>query len=235
VKKLLKYFRQLLYPPIGKEVQALIAEIRSSNLTYCGYPKLENLARAALHVRRRGISGQFLEAGVALGGSAILLAKLKGLRPLKLYDVFGLIPEPSVRDGEDAHSRYREIASGQAKGLGGNVYYGYVGDLPRRVVENLESFGINIATAQIELIQGLFSNTLHPAGPVALAHIDCDWYEAVKLCIDRISPHLCSGALIAFDDYNSYSGCRVAVDEWLANDNTIEVFLKDRSIVIRKK
>ncbi|MFN6194717.1 MAG: TylF/MycF/NovP-related O-methyltransferase, partial [Planctomycetota bacterium] len=90
-------------PPDAAAVAATIAAIRAANLSYCGPPKLENIAEAALAVRAARVPGRWLEAGVALGGSAILLGKLKEpATPLDLYDVFGLIPPPGPSDGEDA-------------------------------------------------------------------------------------------------------------------------------------
>lgn len=58
--------------------------------------------------------------------------------------------------------------------------------------------------------------TLHPDGPIALAHIDCDWYEPVKVCLQRITPSLTYGARVIIDDYFDYGGTQKAVDEHLA-------------------
>ena len=45
------------------------------------------------HVVRRGVHGDFVEAGIALGGSAIVLARLMGAdRRFHGYDVFGMDP-----------------------------------------------------------------------------------------------------------------------------------------------
>jgi len=211
-----------------------IAAVRAAHLTYCGKPKLENLAAAALRVVREEVPGDFIEAGVALGGSAIVLARLKGARRLDLYDVFGMIPPPSDRDGEDAHRRYAEIASGQSRGIADDMYYGYVSDLKSHVEQNLAQFGIDLARNQVFLLPGLFEATLRPERPIALAHIDCDWYDSVKICIERVTHLLSVGGMMAFDDYSSYSGCRRAVDEWLAENSQMEIVCQDRSLVVRK-
>ena len=218
------------------ESERLIAQVRARSLTYCGKPKLENLRDAAVRIRREGIAGSFIEAGVALGGSAILLAKMKAPEStLSLYDVFSMIPPPGPDDGEDAHRRYAEIKSGGSSGLGGNVYYGYMDDLVEQVRKNLNSFGIETARDKVNLIQGLFEDTLHPEGPVALAHIDCDWYEPVRTCIERILPRLSPGGILVFDDYSSYSGCTKAVNELLAERPDIEKIFHNRSLGVRLK
>lgn len=216
--------------------ETLIAQVRAKSLTYCGRPKLENLRDAAIQLRRDKVPGAFIEAGVALGGSAIVLAKVKERdRKLELYDVFSMIPPPGPQDGEDAHKRYAEIKSGDSAGLGDNLYYGYVDQLIDRVRANLEGFGIDLQREHVSLIQGLFEDTLHPQGAVALAHIDCDWYEPVRTCIDRIVPKLSPGGIMVFDDYSSYSGCTRAVDELLAQRSDFEQVFHNRSLGIRLK
>lgn len=222
--------------PAGMDAAALIAEIRAANLSYCGRPKLENIAEAAQRVIEDRVPGGYLEAGVALGGSAILLGRLKPADvSLDLYDVFGMIPPPGDNDGEDAHKRYEEISSGASAGLNGDLYYGYVDNLLEKVKGNLRQFGLEPDGGSIRCIPGLFEDTLHPAGAIALAHIDCDWYDSVWTCIERIAPRLSPGGVIIFDDYSSYSGCRSAVDEWLAQTPEMETLFHKRSLGLRRK
>lgn len=221
--------------PTMEEAEAMIARIRGDNLSYCGKPKLENIAEAVLAVRQAGVPGSYLEAGVALGGSAILLGKIKPkVAPLALYDVFAMIPAPGEKDGKDAHKRYEEIRSGQSAGLGGKTYYGYVDNLLEVVKRNLRDAALDLEADHIECLPGLFEDTLHPAGPIAFAHVDCDWFDSVKVCIDRITPWLSKGGIIIFDDYSSYCGCRRAVDEWLERDARFEKLFHRRSLAVKR-
>lgn len=216
------------------EAAQLIGKIRDLNLTYCGFPKLENICKAIHYVHCNQTPGIYVEAGCALGGSAVLIGKLKPPNtPLYIYDVFGMIPAPSERDGADAHARYAEIANGKSSGLGGHQYYGYMNNLKDVVVKNLESFDLDLDEQNIQLFSGLFQDTLILEEPVAFAHIDCDWYDSVKTCINRIVPRMKLGAAIVFDDYNSYSGCKLAVDELLSEGN-FTIFTQERSIVLLK-
>lgn len=218
-----------------QDARELIAAIRSVHLTYCGFPKLENISESVDRVVREGVKGDFIEAGVALGGSAILLGRLKSSDvTLRLYDVFGMIPPPGDKDGQDAHQRYQVIRSGTSPGLGGDMYYGYVDSLMEKVILNLSRWGLSCEDHHIELNPGLFQHTLRPPGPVAFAHIDCDWYESVSTCIDRIVPLLAKGGVIVFDDYESYSGCRRAVDELMGRRPDLEVLFHRRSIGLRQ-
>ena len=99
---------------------------------------------------------------------------------------------------------------------------------------NLRQFGLDPDGGNIRCVPGLFEDTLYPAGPVALAHIDCDWYDSVRVCIERIVPRLAPGGIMIFDDYSSYSGCRRAVDEWLARDTGMEKLFHRRSLGVRR-
>ncbi|MEZ5653650.1 MAG: TylF/MycF/NovP-related O-methyltransferase [Burkholderiaceae bacterium] len=222
--------------PDADQVAALIAKIRSDSLSYCGPPKLENIAEAIQRVREERVAGSYLEAGVALGGSAILIGQLKPRASvLRLYDVFGMIPPPTANDGQDAHDRFAEIASGQSAGLGGQTYYGYVDNLIDVVRANLERHGLDLRADNIELVPGLFEDTLSPDWPVALAHIDCDWYDSVKICIERLAQVMAPGGIMVFDDYSSYSGCNRAVDEFLAVAPDFERIFHRRSLGVRRR
>jgi hypothetical protein len=219
----------------AEAIAQLLKDIRQASLTYCGPPKLENIAEAVQRVLAENVPGSYLEAGVALGGSAILLGRLKRKNtPLQLYDVFSMIPAPGDRDGEDAHRRYAEIHSGSSPGLGGKTYYGYIDNLMEQVIKNLVDFGLNLSANSIELNPGLFENTLKPTGSIALAHIDCDWYDSVRICIDRIIPWLSPGGIMIFDDYSSYSGCRTAVDEMLNANPNLQVIFHKRSLGVQR-
>ena len=164
-----------------------------------------------------GVPGLVIEAGTARGGSAIVLAAAKEReRPMKVYDVFGMIPPPGEQDGADVHERYATIASGEARGVGGDTYYGYRDDLYEEVAESFSRLGVPLGPNNVELVRGLFEDTIELDEPVAFAHLDGDWYESTKTCLERIAPLLSPGGRIVLDDYDKWSGCRTAVDEYFA-------------------
>jgi len=178
---------------------------------------LWDLARLIFELERHGLEGALIEAGCALGGSALVLASSKKReRPLLVFDTFEGIPRPSQQDGEDVWKRYDVIASGRSSGIGGDRYYGYQEGLLDRVSSTFASFGLATETNGVRLIKGLYRDTLRLDGPVAFAHIDCDWYESVLDCLREIEPRLVPGGTLVFDDYDAWSGCRRAVDEFFA-------------------
>ena len=198
----------------------LIAGIRSSNLTYLSEQRLGHIAKICRAIEQARLPGLFLEAGCALGGSAILIASLKSpARPLAIYDVFGMIPSPTEDDPPEVHARYRTIVEGESVGIGGDVYYGYEPDLYEVVKSNLSRFGIDREARSVELVRGLLQETMHISQPVAFAHIDVDWYDPVLTCLERIFPNLVVGGSVILDDYADWGGCRKATDEYLQQVN----------------
>ena len=178
---------------------------------------LRELAAAVLDAESDGLAGLVIEAGAARGGSAIVMAAAKAPdRPMKVYDVFGMIPPPTEQDGPDVHARYEKIAGGEARGVGGETYYGYRDDLYQEVTDSFTRLGVPVGEHRVELIRGLFEDTIELDEPVAIAHLDGDWYESTMTCLTRIAPLLVPGGRIVLDDYYQWSGCRAAVDEYFS-------------------
>lgn len=201
---------------VTADERELISRIRSRKLTYLSDKKLAAIISVCNTIEDANLPGLYVEAGCALGGSAILIASLKSTkRPLFIYDVFGMIPPPTKEDSQDVHDRYKTIVEGKSEGIDGDKYYGYIEDLYKVVQSNLESFGFDCADQSVSLIQGLVQDTLTISEPVAFAHIDVDWYEPVMTCLQRIFPNLVVGGSIILDDYHDWGGCREATDEYL--------------------
>jgi asparagine synthase (glutamine-hydrolysing) len=202
-------------------VPDVVARVRAQHLSYLPESALCDLYDLAREADEQGRPGLLVEAGCALGGSAIVLAAAKAPeRRLDVHDVFSMIPAPGERDGADVHARFQRISGGQATGIGGDTYYGYEDDLMTKVAAAFDAFGLPLADNSVTLVRGLFQDTLPPPGagadPVALAHVDGDWYESVRTCLDRLGPRLAPGGVMVIDDYFKWSGCRTAVDEFLA-------------------
>ncbi len=208
VKKLKEYLKP--------EEKDLIGDLRSKGLTYLSERKLIGIVNSCNEIREANLPGIFVEAGCALGGTPILISKQKTKeRPFQVYDVFGMIPPPTKEDTEDVHDRYQTIVEGKSEGLNGNKYYGYEENLYEKVQANLKSFGVDCQKENVSLIKGLVQDTMKINEPVAFAHIDVDWYDPVKTCLEQIFPNLVVGGCIVLDDYYDWGGCRKAADEYL--------------------
>jgi hypothetical protein len=216
-------------------VEETIARARDEHLTYLKAEHLRALAAVVVDIERRGLPGLIVEAGTARGGSAIVMAAAKSAeRPMKVYDVFGMIPPPSEHDGPDVHERYRTIAAGEAKGVGGDTYYGYRDDLYTEVSDSFGRLGVPVAEHNVELVRGLFEDTIDLDEPVALAHLDGDWYESTMTCLARIAPLLVPGGRIVLDDYYAWSGCRRAVDEYFSGRGGFRLEQRAKLHVVRE-
>lgn len=207
-------------------VSRISRRVKRRKLTYLAYPRIHTLERCIRRVERTNVPGSFLETGVALGGSAIIIASLMSpSRIFRGYDLFEMIPPPSDIDGAEAMARFDVIKSGASRGIGGNDYYGYVDNLYDRVVQSFEKFGLAVDGQRISLHRGRFDDTLviPPGERIALAHIDCDWYESVCLCLTRIYAALSESGYVIVDDYHDYAGCAKAVHEFLARHDDMRV------------
>lgn len=216
---------------------SVIGKVKGRNLTYLEKNALVELAQVVLTNEQNGVDGAIIEAGCALGGSAIVIASSKTPeRPFYVYDVFGMIPPPSTKNGQDAHKRYDVIRNGNAVGIAGERYYGYKEGLYEQVYQTFEEFRLETSIHNIKLIKGLYEDTLQVDFPVSVAHIDSDWYESVMICLNRIEPWLVSGGVLVIDDYFCWSGCRRAVDEYFAgkDENKYKFKKKSRLHIVKK-
>lgn len=218
---------------VGLRLSEVSKFVSRERLTYLPPQKLRSLERLIAAIDADRIDGGVIECGVALGGSAIVLAKLSGRR-FDGYDVFGMMPAPSPRDPVTVHARYAQVTGGQAQGIGGDVYYGYRGDLLLAVERAFTAAGIPVGE-EVSLHVGPFAATLHPDWPIALAHIDCDRHDPVAECLPRIWAVLSSGGYVILDDYTGAGGCRQAADDFLAAHPDAELIRTRPHGIIQKR
>ncbi|SRR6266496_2806849 len=195
--------------------------VRREHLTYLSVPKLLHLEKTLRQIEERQIPGDFLEFGIALGGSAVLIAKSANKlgRSFTGFDVFGMIPPPlSEKDDVKSKERYKAIVNGQSQGLGNDVYYGYRQDLYAEVVQTFSRYGLKVGKDGLGLEKGLFQDTWPrwKQRPVAFVHIDCDWFDPVRYCLDQVCNLVVRAGVILLDDYHDYGGAQLATDEFLS-------------------
>jgi asparagine synthase (glutamine-hydrolysing) len=212
----------------------LVAKVRAENLTYLSDGKMISLLGSLNKVNDDGIEGCFLETGVALGGSLVVISGNREGRNVFAYDTFEMIPAPTEDDPIEVHERYKEISSGKSLGIGGETYYGYRDDLLSFVSERLTALCGTEASRGTMLIKGLLQETMEITEPVAFAHIDVDWYDPVKFSINSIWPYVSQGGIVIFDDYDDWGGCRKAVNEFFENRSDFEFDLSGGNLKVTK-
>lgn len=195
----------------------LAREIRNSNKTFLGYPRLWSLVDSLTILKNRKRENlNIAEFGVGRGGSAMVLGwwiNRNGGR-LQLFDVFSQIPAPTDVDGEDAEKRYEKITREEQ-----SDYYGNLPNLLEIIRLDLESV---CPLERIELISGNFEETLprlRSKFKIDFAHIDCDWYDSTHQVLTFLEGNFNPDGIIQIDDYEYWQGTKKAVDEtnWLAN------------------
>lgn len=218
-------------------VSRVARRVKRQKLTYLAYSRIQTLERCIQHVEEQNIPGSIVETGVALGGSAIIMASLMSRsRIFRGYDLFEMIPPPSDVDGAKAMARFEVIKSGASRGIGGDDYYGYVDNLYERVVRRFEEFGLDVDGERISLHRGPIEDTLVlPSGErIALAHIDCDWYETVCVCLERVYAVLSESGYMIVDDYHDYAGCAKAVHEFLSRHTDMRVVDASSNLTLQR-
>jgi len=205
----------LIRRKLGDASRAVLAD----HLTYLSPEKLQRIEAALARIDRDRIAGDILEFGVALGGSGILLAgHARNGRNFHGFDVFDMIPPPtSDKDDDKSRERYEAIKSGRSQGIHGDEYYGYRDNLFETVKDSFARHGRPVDGVSVQLHKGLFEETWPKIeiGPVAFAHVDCDWYEPVRYCLHVVADRLSIGGAMVIDDYHDYGGAHAAVDEFL--------------------
>jgi len=165
-----------------------------------------------------GLDGDILELGIYRGGSTIMTAKflqkLKSKRKIFACDAFIGLPN------EDKFSLWGK----DAKGMYGDTN-------AQLVLDKFKKFQVE---EKIELIEGLFENTLYQKltnKKFSLVLVDCDIYDATKISMEFVYPRMVKNGIIMFDDYDRVSknepvsGETVAVNEFCKNKNIpIELF-----------
>lgn len=198
-------FAQAIPPADVRNGRARAAfKVRSNTLL--DYPRL-----AAIHAAARAAPpGAFVECGVWAGGSAGMMGLADPHREMWLFDSWKGLPEPGEADisfqGHRREAGWNYADRGQVERLIGRL---------------------SLDSARVHLVQGWFEETLPVArdeiGPIALLHLDGDWYESIKTCLELLYDRVVLGGFVVVDDYFHWRGCARAVDEFLSAHEPVEL------------
>jgi predicted O-methyltransferase YrrM len=146
--------------------------------------------------------GSILEFGSYKGGNAIFMSYVAdrlypGTRVFALDSYEGM---PPTNKDVDAHNE---------------------GDFSGVDLEELRGYAAKLGLRNIEFVKGYFDKTtpevLRRAGPIALAHIDCDIEPSVAYSYEAVKPNMVDGGYIVLDDatYSSCIGATEVVEDLL--------------------
>ncbi len=166
------------------------------------------------------IEGAFVECGVARGGCSAVMALIardecKG-RETWMFDSFEGLPHQTDKDGIQKPIRHKnreanDLAKGYCLGTQREVAQWIYGTLKLKPID-------------VTMIKGWFQDTLpnfkKDVGPIAALRLDGDWYESTKCCLENLYGNVVKGGYVIIDDYQ-LAGCKLAVDEFLANQSPI--------------
>lgn len=167
----------------------LINELRIKRDLLLTVPESLQLFECAKAARK--IKGDFAEVGVYKGGSAKIIALVKGGKQLHLFDTFKGLPQTCKKD------KYFKTGEYSA---------------PLERVQGLLNKYNNV-----HFYKGIFPKTTITLSHIrfSFVHLDADLYKSTKDCLEYFYPRMHKGGIILSHDYPSSVGAKRAVDEFM--------------------
>jgi hypothetical protein len=173
------------------------------------------------------LEGDFVELGTWRGGSArivmdsVLSADRKNIPHCWMFDTFTGMPEPTEVDRAGSGRKHASdmkhlgMPDDDSRTYGICCDFLHASDYPK---------------AKIHIIQGLFEDTFpvysKQIEKVSILHVDCDFYESVKISLETFYDKVVSGGYIILDDYGFWEGAKKAVDEFMEEREIDKKLLK---------
>lgn len=206
--------------------KAILADYRAvydyTQVSVIGLFNLETIAREMV---AQGLPGAFVECGTWRGGAlaywARAVRRLGGdmsRHPIYGFDSFEGMPHMTPRDGA-ATARWLYGSAAKAEGASGELAATGHNVAPIEFARRaMAESGYD--PARIHLVKGWFQDSLPPLldslGPIAVLRLDADFYESTRFCLAALWDRVIPGGYVVIDDYGTFEGCRLAVDEFLA-------------------
>jgi hypothetical protein len=153
------------------------------------------------------LRGSVVECGTWRGGMIAGIADVLGSeRSYYLCDSFQGLPPAREIDGAAAQAWQADTAS--------PVYHNNC-----TASEEDARGAMSLSRAKdFQIVKGWFEETLPTLRPqpIALLRMDADWYESTKCILENLAEQVVKGGLIIIDDYYTWEGCAVAVNEFAA-------------------
>lgn len=182
------------------------------NKTLMSWREMVNVYEWAEKCSRLG--GDMAEVGVYRGGSAKIIASVKGSVTLHLFDTFAGLPRGDkkidvLKAGEMVDTTLKEVKL------------------------SLKTF------SRIKYYQGIFpeSSIECRANRFCFVHLDVDLYPGTRAGLEYFYPKISRGGVILVHDYNSLNcpGVKKAVDEYCKRVKTTPIPLWDSQVLVIKE
>lgn len=168
-------------------------------LSMAGLARLDDLQECVRSVVRDGVPGDLIESGTWRGGASMMMRAV--------LDTLG--DERSVWVA-DSFTGFREDLRSEDLAA-----VDFLAVSLEEVKANFARFGLE---SGVRFLPGYFEDTMPSLEPRewAICRLDGDSYEATRLCLETLYPHLSRGGYLIVDDYYVLDECRTAVDEYRA-------------------
>ena len=179
--------------------------------TMVGHKRLDNIKYCLETVISDGIKGDVIETGVWRGGAmmfakAVLMKHGDLDRKIWCADSFKGLPKQFGKD----------VEIGGDPEMSGMTFLGVAQE---DVMRNFELFGL--LDQNVKFLKGWFHDTLPnaPIDTISVARLDGDLYESTMDALESLYPKIASGGFLIIDDYQSWKGCKLAVNEYREKHN----------------
>lgn len=177
---------------------------------------LFNLYTTSRYCATANIKGDFVECGVHLGGSimmmehALLMGDSQTDRKIYALDTFtGFVRRTEGLDVDIETGNDACLVTENEDYTDGSI-------------DNMKSVGF----ANLEIVKGDVLETIPtlPTKKIALLRLDTDTYDTTKFELEHLYDRVAHGGVVIVDDYGYTIGCKKAVDD----------FVKDRNICLQR-
>ena len=189
--------------------------------------RFASLYQSINYIYKNNIKGDFVECGVFMGGSAMMISfamkdfeKINtSVKNIWLYDTFEGMANPTVHDENILNQKAIIELKNKKKKENSKDIWAY--SSIDYVKQNIKKTYID--PERVKYIKGLVEETLIENKPkkISLLRLDTDFYESTKKELEELYPLLEKGGIIIIDDYGHWKGCKKAVDEYFKNKKNI--------------
>jgi O-methyltransferase len=205
--------------------------------TMLPYEPLVTLFEQVIYCEKNNIEGDFVECGTWKGGATgmMALATLKygtSRRHLHLFDAFQEICQPDEEhDDKEIVEEVKKLVKKKQfeedlKPLTG-VYdqFGGPGTLSenKKLLEQVIGYPANYVHYHVGWFQDTVPADAADISRIAILRLDGDWYQSTKVCLDHLYDKVVKNGIVIIDDYGYNTGCKKAVDEFLAVKKTYPI------------